>query len=180
MNRLLLCLLIALPVHVSAKTLVIKNESGQVEFVAIGRPAMLRIHGNGPRPSGALTLEKSLVSGTLTVPLSGLDTGIEMRDRHMKERYLETGKFPEATLILKELNVDTSSANDQNFNALLSLHGQQKPITGKIKLKDQTDAFAVDARFDLKLSDFNIDIPSYAGIKVADSVAVNVSFEVAK
>ena len=39
-------------------------------------------------------------SGTLalTVRLDTLDTGIALRNKHMKETYLETDKFPEARL----------------------------------------------------------------------------------
>src|SRR5262249_34866580 len=38
---------------------------------------------------------------TFTVPLDAFDTGIELRDRHMKEKYLETARFPQATLVVK-------------------------------------------------------------------------------
>src|SRR3954449_1384388 len=69
-------------------------ESG-VTFRAAG-PAGLTIEGS--TADLAVTDEGDNVA--VTVPLGNLHTGIEVRDRHMKEKYLEVGKFPEAKLVL--------------------------------------------------------------------------------
>ena len=36
----------------------------------------------------------------VTVPLAGLQTGIDLRDRHMREKYLEVGTYPHAELVV--------------------------------------------------------------------------------
>ena len=63
-------------------------------------------HGRGP---GGFSLEgkthqlKVEDDGSVvkfTVPLASLETGIGLRDRHMREKYLQVDKYPDAVLEL--------------------------------------------------------------------------------
>lgn len=146
---------------------------GSVQFEAIGKPSMMRIKGQAAGPSGTLTLADSKVQGEMNFALDTLDTGIDLRNEHMKEKYLEVKKYPQAKLVIKDLSLP-SSWNPQNaklqdhpFKGLLHLHGVEGTLSISEKLK-------TEARFEIKISDFKIDIPSYLGIKVADVVKVQV------
>lgn len=75
-------------------------KEGGMEFVAIGRPAMIRIKGEGPKPEGNLSISDGNVSGKLLLALDKLKTGIDLRDTHMKDKYLETKKYPQAELTI--------------------------------------------------------------------------------
>src|SRR5262245_17940595 len=79
------------------------SSKGTVEFEAIGRPSALKIHGKGEAPKGKLTVKDSQVSGQVSFRLDSLQTGIALRDKHMKEKYLESEKFPEATLQITKI-----------------------------------------------------------------------------
>src|SRR5262245_62020670 len=72
--------------------------AGSTEFHAVGRPSMLKITGKGPGPKGEIKAEGSKVTGSFSVDLNAVTTGISMRDHHMKEKYLQTDKFPNAEL----------------------------------------------------------------------------------
>ena len=73
--------------------------------MAIGRPAAIKILGKSKGPSGELKIQKSdqdfLVNGEAIIDLDSFETGINMRDQHMKEKYLETGKGKNAKLIIE-------------------------------------------------------------------------------
>lgn len=160
-----------------AATPPIAIRTGTVEFTAIGKPQMVKIHGSGEGLSGSV--ERSTVTAangaTVSFKLSELKTGIGLRDSHMKEKYLEVTKFPEAVLTLKSFKVpDSETELSQQVDGLLRLHGVEKPVKVDVKSKKTGATFSVSSQFKIKLSDFGIETPSYLGVKVADVVEVKV------
>lgn len=150
-----------------------------VKFLAIGHPSAIRIQGNGK----VLNAEKvewktGKFSGVFHVPLDSLETGIGLRDRHMKEKYLETGKYPNADLAVEGCPLKVGA---ESCEAKLTLHGVSKPVTLALTVTDgEPKSFAVDAAFTIKLSDFGIEIPKFANITVAEDVKVEVATETPK
>src|SRR5689334_7763540 len=71
---------------------------GEVEFRAKGHPNAIKIVRKGSAPHGVLNIEGQKVTGKVSFDLSSLDTGIKLRTRHMREKYLEVERFPEAVL----------------------------------------------------------------------------------
>ncbi len=166
-------------------------EGGKTQFTAIGKPAMLRISGVGSGPSGFFKIDtNNYLSGEVTVNLSTLQSGIELRDEHMKKNYLQTENFPSAKLSIQDLNLDSeanpinikSPINGKNFKGQLTLHGVTKPVEGTFAMVPQSEEnkITIKASYSLNLSDYNIDIPSYMGIKVADKVNVESVFDITK
>lgn len=158
---------------------------GKTEFVAIGRPSALKIKGTGVGPKGELKLEEkgefSLLNGEVAVDLSSLDTGISMRDEHMKEKYLEVEKFKEAKLIFKDAKIPAAKlkqGGEVELTATLDLHGQQKPVPVVMTLENKSGSVKSSSKFKIKLSEFNIAIPSFSGITVADEVNITTETEV--
>lgn len=151
---------------------------GKIQFEAVGRPSMVKIKGHAEGPEGGFTVNKGIMSGEMKFALSTLDTGIDLRNDHMKEKYLEVAKFPHAKLTVKELQLPPTwslqNANLKNFpfKGTLQLHGVEKEISGVINVSEK---LKTEAQFEIKISDFKIDIPSYLGITVADTVKVQVS-----
>jgi polyisoprenoid-binding protein YceI len=151
---------------------------GGVEFQAIGRPSMLKIVGKGPAPAGSFKLEGEKVSGAFTVDLEKIETGIALRDRHMKEKYLETAKYPKAELKLTTLKLpkplDGSNVSYQAvpFEGTFKVHGVEKPVAGTADVAVEGQKLSGTASFAIKISDYKIDIPKFAGITMAEDVKV--------
>src|SRR5678815_69343 len=61
-------------------------------------------HGRGPGgfsldgKTNQLRIEDDGTTLRVTVPLASLQTGIGLRDKHMREKYLEVQKYPDAVL----------------------------------------------------------------------------------
>jgi polyisoprenoid-binding protein YceI len=160
---------------------------GSTQFLAIGNPSAIRIEGKGEGPDGELQVHEDgkniVIGGALKVDMKSYNTGIALRDRHMKEKYLEVEKFQMATLTVKEVSLvkadlQKNPETHAPFEGILELHGVQKPVKGEFTLKPAGEGFAVNAKFPLKLSDFSIVVPSFAGITVADQVEINTATEV--
>jgi polyisoprenoid-binding protein YceI len=153
---------------------------GAVEFHATGVPSLLHINGKGTAPSGDLQIDGTKVTGTLTADLTTLDSGISLRDHHMKEKYLEVGKFPNATLKVKDVTLPatwtmaTPEVTDQPFKGLLTMHGVEKPIEGTFSITKAGAGISTSAKFNVQLSNYGIEIPKYLGITIKDDVPVEI------
>jgi polyisoprenoid-binding protein YceI len=162
------------------KTSVILEEgSGSVEFRATGRPSAIKIVGKGDKPKGRLTLDGRSIQGEAVFSLATLDTGIGLRDKHMKEKYLEVSRYPEAKLTVRRLEMPGEPAEGAKFekvpfSGVLSLHGKDKPVEGRATLERKGDQLQISAEFGLRIADHGIEIPSFAGITMADEVQVVV------
>ena len=154
------------------------EKGGKVTFDASGHPSALKIHGTGGSPICKMQDEEQKVSGTCTFELSSLDTGIAMRNGHMKDKYLEVAKFPTATIVFEPFNLpadkDLGEGKDVPAKGKLTLHGVEKPVAMTVHLKHDGAKYVADSSFEIKLSDYGITIPSFAGITVADMVKVSV------
>src|SRR5262245_47054027 len=118
------------------------------------------------------------VSGAVEVDLATLQTGIGLRDRHMKENYLEIHHSETFTRArLEEIRIERAEEGSMPFHATLTLHGEQHPIRGMADLQEQRDGHVcVRARFPISLAAFSIQPPRYLGVGVRDEVQVQVQF----
>lgn len=148
------------------------NGRGHASFVAHG-PGGLKIEGQ----SDELTASSDDQRVVVKVPLKSLATGIELRDRHMRED-LQVDQFPlvELTVRRSALKVPGTGAEvSGEAPGELTLHGQTHPVTVHYRavLKDGTDVSGT-ARINLK--EFGIEVRSYLGIGVKPDVEVEVAF----
>jgi polyisoprenoid-binding protein YceI len=119
------------------------------------------------------------VSGAVEVKLDTLSTGISLRDRHMRETYLEVTKGPGyAVAVLDNIHVDKVDGKGA-FHGTLTLHGQTREVTGTTTVQKKDGQLRVSAEFPLKVSDFQILKPTYLGIGVRDDIQVKVSLATA-
>jgi polyisoprenoid-binding protein YceI len=163
-----------------ASTATLDPGAGSVEFTAIGRPSMLKIVGKGPGPTGTLDVTDGNATGTFDVDLKDVTTGISMRDHHMKEKYLQVDKYPQAEFKLsslklpKPLDGSDASFKDVPFEGTFKVHGVEKPVKGTADLSVESSKLKGTANFAIKVTDYGIDIPKFAGITMAEDVKVTV------
>lgn len=163
-----------------AGTIQFKGSDGSTEFSAVGKPAMIKINGKGEGPEGTLTYLADKVSGTIKVQLDKLTTEIDMRDEHMKNKYLEVKKFPTADLTLTNFKtpVAVESLTDKEiempFTADFTLHGKTKSISGVVHVKKNQKKILGDAEFSVKIMEYLETLPSFAGVKIAEDVKVKI------
>jgi len=179
---LLSYLFLALPLFAEGAALKNTPGTGSVEFLAVGRPSMLKIHGKAPGPTADLRLEQRQLKGSVEMELGKLETGISLRDEHMKDKYLHVKEFPRAKLTLLEAPADEafaaslSNGGERDFKGKLELHGKEREVSGKFTAQGGL----VKASFPITLSEFGVDVPKYLGVTVADSVSVTVEIPLRK
>jgi polyisoprenoid-binding protein YceI len=133
--------------------------------------------------TGTLTASagRPFFEGSLAVDLRTVDTGIDLRNEHLREKYLEVDKgegYDQAILsevALQGLNAD-APAGKGSFTGSLMLHGVKKTVTGPAEIRQGGTGWRVRASFPLNLPDYNIAKPRYLGVGVKDTVQVTVTF----
>lgn len=177
MKTLLISLLLLPSLSFAMVNLKLDSKEGKTEFLAIGNPGFLKINGKGDGPKGDLKIENGSINGQINLDLSSLDTGMGLRNQHMKEKYLQVDKFPQATLTIKDQkipgnwNITSPKISGGKLQAILKVHGEEKPVTVSY---DITDKAQIKANFEMKITDYKVEIPSFMGVTVADKVTVNI------
>jgi polyisoprenoid-binding protein YceI len=161
------------------KPIVVKTAA--LEFIALGKPSLIKIRGKSQALTGTIISNGKTLSGKIKLEVKTLDSGIELRDKHMKEKYLEVQKYPEAILTVKDLPALESGKDlNQEVQLPLYLHGVERMVKVNLQLKNHGEKYTGTASFSISLSDYKLDIPTYMGIKVADQVNLSVNFEASR
>ena len=125
---------------------------------------------------------KSSVS--VTMPLSGLHTGVEKLDAHMKSAdFFDAEKNPEITF--KSTKVEKSGENALKVTGDLTAHGVTKPVTLAVKVNKigdnkmmQTQTAGFDADTTIKRSDWGVGayVPNVSDeVKIHLTVSANLA-----
>lgn len=133
--------------------------------------------------AGALTARGGpSLDGVLRVDLRTLDTGIDLRNRHMRDNYLEVARgeaFAYAELHDVELpgSDATRASGKVAFRGNLRLHDVTRIVEGEAELTRDGGRLRVVARFPVRLDAHDVPPPRYLGVGVRDEVRVEVRFE---
>jgi len=131
----------------------------------------------------------STLKGTISLSTASLKTGIDLRDGHLQSPdWLDAESYPEITFVIKSVS-DVNSIADNRLEAKVagdfSVHGVSKEIVADVSMtyldeSDQTkkrapgDLLGVEAKFNITLSDYNVD-NMLMGQKVSDDIEVTVT-----
>jgi polyisoprenoid-binding protein YceI len=115
----------------------------------------------------------------IIVPLAQLKTGIALRDRHMREKYLQVDQYPDAVLEVPwsavQLPGDGQSA-ESSGKGKLTLHGQTHDVPIQYAVRRMGTQYQVTGHAAVNVKDFGVDIPSYFGLTLQPDIATTVTF----
>jgi hypothetical protein len=120
------------------------------------------------------------LGGEISVDLSTLDTGIGLRNEHLRGRYLEVGRGPGFDrAVLSEIRLGDADPHGFEgktpFTAAFAVHGIKQAIGGQASIRREGRAVRVEASFPVLVSRFGIPKPQYLGVGVRDEVNVQVT-----
>jgi polyisoprenoid-binding protein YceI len=112
------------------------------------------------------------------VDLNSLDTGTGLRNRHMRENYLETDSHPFARYAGRISGMDRGSDTAFFVSATgeLTIHGVKRPLAAMITAVKDRQRYHVRTQFPVALPDFKIKVPKLMFMKISDTVQVQVDF----
>lgn len=119
---------------------------------------------------GAAVLSGDKVTAeNIILPLKSLNSGIDLRDDHMKNKYLKISEYPDAVLVRGE-------GSGGKGTGKFKIRGIEKEVPGTYTLNEKE----VVAQFEIKLSDFGIEGIKYMGVGVNDTAQVSVTLPISK
>jgi polyisoprenoid-binding protein YceI len=156
-------------------------ENGTAKFLSVA--PLNEFEGTSNSLKGLINIEKGSVDFYLD--LNTLKTGITLRDKHMKENYLETKKYPFAEFTGNlvgfkkvEFIANTTDSLAVVATGIFKIHGKEKTMTiGGSLIKKNDSQFYLRARFDVMLSEFDITRPSILFYELAENQSVTIALD---
>jgi polyisoprenoid-binding protein YceI len=131
--------------------------------------------------TSSLTVQEQDGNIVLTVALANLTTGISLRDSHMRDKYLEVQKYPNAVLTVARSALQLAGAGAQSHGdspATIQIHGQTKPCTVHYDTTADGAGYSVKGTVHVNMNDHGINVPSYLGVTVKPDVDIAATFRV--
>ncbi len=104
-----------------------------------------------------------------------------LMEEHFNENYIESNKFPKATFTgvitdIKNIDLHKDGNYTVNVSGKLTLHGITKDVKTTSVINVSNGALSnAKTSFNIKLSDFGIDIPGAVRDKVASDAKIDVN-----
>ncbi|WP_337866843.1 YceI family protein [Ignavibacterium sp.] len=191
-------IVLLLSVNLFAQTFTVDSKDGRNQASFISDAPLEKINGLASGLSATVMINTNDITknpmGKVTVPISNIKTGIDLRDEHLRsEMWLNAAKYTNAEFQLTGIkNPSSKSLNDgQRVKATLlgkfSVHGVTKEIevpatltyfkeSERTKAKAPGNLLVANADFRIKLADYGVKIPDMVVGKVNDEVEINVNF----
>ncbi|NBC27784.1 MAG: YceI family protein [Bacteroidetes bacterium] len=149
-------------------------DDGYVEFVSTA--PLLEFKGKSNHLTGMIDLEENLVD--FYVDLTTLDTGINLRNNHMRDSYLETDDYPFAEFTGSLVSpYDPQKGGKQEVVAAgkFKIHGVEREIEIPGMLEKTADGLHLKASWTLLLEDYDIRRPQVVFYELAQEQDVSIS-----
>jgi polyisoprenoid-binding protein YceI len=154
------------------------------------------IHGTTNRVNGDIVLDDSFqfdakhpFNVNFAVDLASIDTGIELRNEHMRDNFLETGKYPQATYKATSIKVDKKPnlKKPQTVHLMstgdFTVHGVTVKKTIPLTV-DYTPTMGstpahirLQGKFPVPLEQHHIKRPEAVLVKLADTISVSLDMQ---
>jgi polyisoprenoid-binding protein YceI len=138
--------------------------------------------------AGTVRLQEAGVSGRparlggeVSLDLATIDTGIALRNQHLRENYLEVAKGPGFDkAVISDIRLSDAQGEafegSSGFTGMMLLHGVSREVAGKAEVAREGTGRRVKAEFPLTLTDFGVTPPEYLGVGVGSRLLVKVQF----
>jgi polyisoprenoid-binding protein YceI len=175
----------ALPVR--AERFVISPEAGDTEVVFESKAPLETFEGRTSQVSGSIDPvagEDGAIALHVAVDMASLDTGIELRNRHMRENHLHTDEHPEATFDGAKIVEGDAAAlaaegdHDVTLEGDFTLHGVTRTL--QVPARISRTSAGGDARirltceFEVSLADYEIPRPRMLMLKLNEIQKIHV------
>lgn len=141
------------------------------------------VHGTVGSFSGTIDAEPASggnwsIRSRIVVAADSMSTGNNRRDRKMREKTLETARFPEIVFEATEVSADLSKFRPgELFSARVSgdltVHGKSVPVQLPVDVYVFKDHAVIAGSFPIHWKQFGLDDPSFGVIRVKEPMMVS-------
>jgi polyisoprenoid-binding protein YceI len=144
-------------------------------------PATLHtVHGVAPGVSGTVDATPGgawKIRSRIVVPAAAMTTGNDSRDQKMRQKVLETDRFPEIVFEARQVTADLSRfPRDEHFTVEvtgdLTVHGKPVSVRLPVDVFVRPDHVLLQGSFPLAWKQFGLADPSFGLIRVREPLKV--------
>jgi polyisoprenoid-binding protein YceI len=176
------------PTHVTGQEFHVDMDADNT-VLFISRTVIEVVEGRTDRIDGYVVLEnEKLVPGELSGPtgfylevdLASLDTRLGLRNRHMRNNYLEVEEFRYAFFEGTIQEVERIGRDHLRVWGVgsMEVHGVSRDMRIPCDLSSRGSGYRAQCSFELLLSDFDISIPRIMFLKLANEIRLELDFSV--
>jgi len=184
--------IIAVSASGTEKTFTIYTESFQ-KITFISKASMESFEGTTNVVSGVIKIDAENLSDATAmckVDMRTLDTGINLRNTHMRENHLHTKDFPYSQFNLKSItgasSIKAGGPIDFTVKGEFELHGVKKEIeiplhvewvqnTQGTPVKGAAEALHITGEFSVALADYKIPLPQFLFMRLSETQIININ-----
>jgi len=172
------------------KTFSFNDKSNQAMFFST--TPLEDVTGISKEVNGTVTFnvtDLKTLKGKISISTASIKTGIDLRDEHLRSaNWLDADAYPEISFVIKSISdIRQIEANKLQANVTgdFTAHGVTKEVVAdvtmmyldeseKTKAKAPGDLLGVEAKFNIKLSDFNVSNMAL-GVRVSEDISVTAT-----
>ena len=117
------------------------------------------------------------VGAVIDLQMRAFHFKIALMEEHFNENYVESDRFPKATFRGRFVDFplpNLLTEQELSVKGVMDMHGVQKEMTFAVVLSWQDGSLQGTSSFDLRCSDFNIEIPKIVSDKISNEIQVTV------
>ncbi len=164
-------ILIVLASPVAAQKLTVEKS----KVVFFSDAAIEDITAENKKASGIFNQDNGEI--VFSIPISGFKFAKALMQEHFNEKYMESDKYPKATFQgkVEGFSKDAPSGPAKAVGKM-TIHGVTKDVEIPGTMTKQGNKLQMNAKFMVKLADYNITIPQLLWQNIAEQVEVTVDF----
>jgi len=162
----------------------VEIRGGTAVFGAATNLSAISVHGKSTALQGRAQIRRTadgLVIDSIDalVPVQSLNTGLGVRDDHMRKRVFETapGVAPDLRFTAEKVACEgDGGAKTCRVAGNLVIRDTPRPFTIALRVNDKGHTFQVSGDAVVRLSAYGITPPSQLGVTTADDVSLHIEF----
>ncbi|MCB9357653.1 MAG: YceI family protein [Calditrichaeota bacterium] len=186
---LALLLLSCVPLRAEVTEFLVKTTDARQLIQFVSEAPLEKIVGRTREVRGKVTLDlsnlRNAAKGTITVPLEGLDTGLSLRNQHMRTNHLHTETYPEVQFALKRIvsadpaDISRGGTASVLLEGELTLHGVARvyEILGTLSYDQPSGKLRVLCEWPISLAEHEIPRPAFLFMRLSDTQEITVDIE---
>ena len=182
MKKIILSLVAIALISVNVQAQKFGTRAGKVYFSATSSAE--KIEATSTSTKAVLDLASNRIS--IAMPIKSFEFKDQLMEDHFNEKYMESGKFPEAkfdgTLSgFATTNLKKDGTYTVNVAGKLTMHGITKDVktTAKLTVKGGNISVA-EAQFKVLVADYEIKVPTPVRDKIAKEATISVTLNLTK
>ena len=146
------------------------TRSGEIKFDATVPGAMDEVIGTNKTVSAIF--DKSTTDLVVLGLVKSFKFKSSLMEEHFNENYMESDKLPKASFKGKVLNYNGKAGN-YDVEGDLTIHGVANKVKAKMAVANEGEKLMISGAFNIKLSDYKIDVPALAKKTLAETAKIS-------